>query len=391
MSDLASSSDVAALADLARARGRLGIDTEFMGEGRYRTLLCLVQAAAEEADGEVRIEVLDPLDDSLDCSPLAEVLADPAVEIVMHAGRQDVALLRRVWQTDVTNLFDTQLAAGFAGLRAQLGYEPLLNELLGVRLKKSASFTRWDARPLSAEQIDYARDDVRHILQAAGALQERLSARNRLGWAREECVALASSTDERDPDAIFARLPRVNSLDPKLRAIARELVEWREETARAGDRPIPSVLSDAALVEIAKRRPSEMRQLEQIRGINEPTLRRRGRPILEAVARGRDRPPIPVDGERPAHPDALDAPVIALAEALVRTRALEEELAYELIAARADLQRIVLAARDGSPPPDVRTLRGWRREVVGNELLELLEGRRALTIGPDRHVAVDVR
>ncbi|MEA2222480.1 MAG: ribonuclease [Solirubrobacteraceae bacterium] len=391
MSDLASSSAVAELAELARASGRLGIDTEFMGEGRYRTLLCLVQVAAEEPDGDVRIEVLDPLDGALDPSPLAAVLADPQVEIVMHAGRQDVALLRRVWETNITNLFDTQLAAGFAGLRAQLGYEPLLHELLGVRLKKSASFTRWDARPLSAEQIDYARDDVRHILQAASALQERLRARGRLEWAREECVALAGATDERDPENIFMRLPRVNSLDPKLRAIARELVEWREETARQQDRPIPSVLSDAALIEVAKRRPSEIRQLEQIRGINEPTLRRRGRAILEAVERGRSRPPIPVEGERPAQPEALDAPVIALAEALVRTRALEEELAYELIAARADLQRIVLAMRDGSPPPEVRTLQGWRRQVVGDELLALLDGRRSLTVGPDRHVAVAER
>ena len=388
MTDLAGSSAVPPLAEHARATGRLGIDTEFMGEGRYRTLLCLVQAAAMTPEGEVVIEVLDPLDDALDPSPLATVLADPAVEIVMHAGRQDVALLRRAWQTDITNLFDTQLAAGFAGLRAQLGYEALLHELLDVRLKKSASFTRWDARPLSPEQIDYARDDVRHILQAATALQERLLARGRLEWAREECIALASATDERDPDNIFARLPRVNSLDPKLRAIARELVVWREETALAQDRPIPSVLSDAGLIEVAKRRPSEMRQLEQIRGINESTLRRRGRAILEAVERGRSRPPIPVEGERPAQPAALDAPVIALAEALVRTRALEEELAYELIAARADLQRIVLAMRDGRPPPEVRTLQGWRRAVVGDELLKLLDGKRALTIGPDKHVAV---
>jgi ribonuclease D len=388
MSYLATSDDVAQLAELARASGRLCIDTEFMGEGRYRTLLCLVQVAVEVPGEDVRIEVLDPLDESLDPAPLARVLADPGVEIVMHAGRQDVALLRRVWSTDITNLFDTQLAAGFAGLRAQLGYEALLHELLGVRLAKSASFTRWDARPLSAEQIDYARDDVRHLLQATSELQERLRKLGRLDWAREECVALALATDERDPDAIFARLPRVNSLDPKLRAIARELVEWREETARAGDRPIPSVLSDAALIEVAKRRPSEMRQLEQIRGINEPTLRRRGRAILEAVERGRSRPPIAVEGERPAQPDALDAPVIALAEALVRARALEEELAYELIAARADLQRIVLAMRDGSPRPEVRTLQGWRREVVGDELLELLDGKRALTVGPDKHVVV---
>jgi ribonuclease D len=389
VSDLASSSDIAELAELARAGGRLGIDTEFMGEGRYRTLLCLVQVAVE-VDGDVRIEVIDPLDEEIDPSPLARVLADPEVEIVMHAGRQDVALLRRVWETDITNLFDTQLAAGFAGMRAQLGYEALLHELLGVRLSKSASFTRWDARPLSAEQVDYARDDVRHLLQATSALQERLAARGRLEWAREECRVLAGATDDRDPDVIFARLPRVNSLDPKVRAIARELVEWREETARAQDRPIPAVLSDAALIEVAKRRPSAIGQLEQIRGINEATLRRRGKAILASVERGRARPPIAVEGERPAQPNALDAPVISLAEALVRTRALQEELAYELIAARADLQAIVLAMRDGSPPPPVRTLQGWRRQVVGDELLELLAGRRSLTVGPDRHVAVAV-
>ncbi len=391
MSDLAVSTDIAELAELARAGGRLGIDTEFMGEGRYRTLLCLVQVAVELDGGDVRIEVIDPLDESVDPAPLAACLADPAVEIVMHAGRQDVALLRRVWETDITNLFDTQLSAGFAGMRAQLGYEALLHELLGVRLSKSASFTRWDARPLSDEQIDYARDDVRHILQATTALQERLAGRGRLGWAREECLALAAVTDERDPDVIFARLPRVNSLDPKLRAIARELVVWREETARTHDRPIPAVLSDAALIEVAKRRPSAIGQLEQIRGINEATLRRRGKAILDAVERGRGRAPIPVEGSRPAQPSALDAPVISLAEALVRTRALEEELAYELIAARADLQAIVLAMRDGSPQPDVRTLQGWRRQVVGDELLELLDGRRSLTVGPDRHVAVAVQ
>jgi ribonuclease D len=390
VSDLASSSDIAELAELARASGRLGIDTEFMGEGRYRTLLCLVQVAVE-VDGHIRIEVIDPLQEAVDPTPLAQVLAEPDVEIVMHAGRQDVALLRRVWETDITNLFDTQLAAGFAGMRAQLGYEALLHELLGVRLSKSASFTRWDARPLSDEQIDYARDDVRHLLQATTALQERLAARGRLEWAREECRVLAAATDDRDPDVIFARLPRVNSLDPKVRAIARELVAWREETARSQDRPIPAVLSDAALVEVAKRRPSAIGQLEQIRGVNEATLRRRGKAILASVERGRARPPIPVVGERPAQPNALDAPVISLAEALVRTRALEEELAYELIAARADLQAIVLAMRDGSPPPPVRTLQGWRREVVGDELLELLAGRRSLTVGPDRHVAVAVR
>src|SRR4051794_25021070 len=164
------------LAERARETGRLGIDTEFMGEGRYRSLLCLVQVAVdgEHAGDDARVEVLDPLDDALEPGPLAEVLADPAVEVIMHAGRQDVALLRRVWKTEVTNVFDTQIAAGFAGLRAQLGYEPLVSEMLKERVRKSASFTHWDARPLSDEQLEYAREDVLHILALASALQDRL-------------------------------------------------------------------------------------------------------------------------------------------------------------------------------------------------------------------------
>jgi ribonuclease D len=379
---------VAELAAQARAAGRLGIDTEFMGEGRYRALLCLVQIAVETSAG-LRVEVLDPLTQDYDPAPLAAALADPQVEVVLHAGRQDVALLRREWSTDVTAIFDTQVAGGFAGLRAQLGYEALLHEMVGVRLRKSASFTRWDTRPLSEEQVGYAREDVLHLLELTDALQGALRDRGRLDWAIEECRALQDASDEREPDSIFSRLPRVNSLEPSQRAVAYELVQWREATARESDRPVPSVLADAALVEIAKRRPGSVERLAQIRGLNESTLRRRGRAILEIVERGRAREPIPIDGDRPSPTDPGDAPLIALGEALVRARAAEAELAYELIAARADLQRIVTAVRNGDGEPPVRTLQGWRRAVVGAELLELLQGRRSLRVGPGRRIEVD--
>jgi ribonuclease D len=149
------------------------------------------------------------------------------------------------------------------------------------------------------------------------------------------------------------------------------------------------VLADAALVEVAKRRPASLERLAQIRGLNESTLRRRGRAILDVVERGRGGEPIPVDGARPAPTDPGDAPLIALGEAFVRTRAAEAALAYELIAARADLQRIVTALRTGEGDAEVRTLRGWRREVVGAELLELLQGRRSLRVGPQRRIEVE--
>lgn len=393
MSVLADSREIAEVADRARETGRFGIDTEFMGEGRYRSLLCVVQVAVEQEDGESRVLVVDALDDAVDVTPLAEILADPAIEVVMHAARQDVPLLKRTWDVPVTQLFDTQVAAGFAGLRAQLGYDPLLQEMLGVRLRKSASFTKWDRRPLTEEQIRYAREDVLHLLQVATALEQRLEARGRLEWAREECRPLEALSDIREVDTVFAKLPKINGLDPKVRAVAWELAAWREETAREADRPATSVLNDAALVEIAKRRPASTRDLEQIRGLNEGALRRRGKAIIAAVAQGRERDPIPNTASRHVQPDSGDAPLIALAEALVRTRATDAELAYELIAARADLQRIITAVRTGVDTDadalgDVRTLQGWRRELVGEELLELLHGRRELRIGPNLEVEV---
>ncbi len=377
------------LAAGARAAGSLALDTEFMGEGRYRTLLCLVQlaipASSPQGDGgeaSDRILVLDPLIEDLDATPLANVLADPAVQVVVHAGRQDVALVRRRFGTEVRNIFDTQVAAGFAGLGAQVSYDSLLTDVLGLRVAKSASFTRWDARPLSSEQLSYAREDVVHLHELAAELQRRLTALGRLQWALEECQPLELASDERNLETIFSRLPRLGSLNASARPIARELVGWRERTAERQNRPVQSVLGDATLVEIARRRPSSRSELEKIRGVGQSAAGRRGEELLDAIRTGRDRPAEQLpQTSRPPAPKPDDAPLVALGEALLRTRAREAGLAYELLAARADLQAIVACARAGAGEADVRTLRGWRRELVGAELLELLDGRISLSVG----------
>jgi len=369
-------SELERLAARARDDGRLGIDTEFMPEGRYRPLLCLVQVCVGE-----EVVVLDPLQDQLgDPRPLSAVLADPAIEVVLHAGRQDVAILRRAWSTTFANVFDTQVAAGFAGFSAQAGYTGLLHDVLKIRLAKSASFTRWDVRPLTPEQLHYAREDVEHLLPLADELQRRLSERERLEWAREECLAIAEATDERAPEDAWRRLPRITGLDSRGRALARELAAWRERVAAAEDRPVGSVVRDPTLVELAKRAPRNTHELGQIRGAGPDVIRRRARDILAAVQRGRAAPPIRLDDLDRLATDSIDGPTIALAEALVRARAQQAGLAYELIAARADLAPIVVAARRSRPEPDVRTLRGWRRELVGAELLELLAGKRRLGV-----------
>jgi ribonuclease D len=385
---LATDEEIEEVVERAAAAGRFGVDTEFMSEGRYRPLLCLAQVVVDGADdGDPHIALIDTLRGDPDLAPLAALLADPDVQVIVHAGRQDVAILRRAWSTDVRNVFDTQVAAGFAGASAQSGYGNLLGAMLGRRVGKTASYTRWDARPLTPEQLHYAAEDVAHLLELADEIQRRLCESDRLEWAKEECRRLESATEERDPEAVWERLPRVRQLDPRSRAVARAVAAWRERTAADEDRPVGSVLADPTLVEIAKRHPGDLERLAQIRGMHRSVLRRRGPAILDAVERGLAGPPIPRERAR-EHAEAADLPLIVLAEALLRARALEAGLAYELIASRAELELIVGAARRGEPEPQVRTLTGWRDQLVGRDLRDLLAGRSTLAVGEDRRLTL---
>ncbi len=384
---LAGSAEVARSAELALANGRFGIDTEFMSEGRYRALLCLTQIAVEDPNEPtgIRTILIDGLDETVDVRPLAQLLADPGVEVVLHAGRQDAAILRRAWRTELTNIFDTQIAAGFVGESAQAGYGNLIGSVLGLRVGKTASYTRWDARPLTAEQLSYAAEDVAHLLQLADQLQHRLRESGRFDWALEECRRLEGASDERDPETVWERLPRVGQLDPQSRAVAQRLAAWRERTAASQDRPVGQVLQDPPLLELAKRHPRQPGALAQIRGIHPSFIKRRGAELLEVISAGLADPPIPREPRR-GHSDSNDTPLIALAEALLRARAMEAGLAYELIASRSDLEQIIAAARQSAPEPDVRTLGGWRRELVGSDLESLLSGRVAVAVGGNRRL-----
>jgi ribonuclease D len=380
---------IADLAARATEQGRLAIDTEFVSERRYQALLCLAQVAVPDSgarDG-VRTEVLDPVAGDLDAAPLAAVLADPAVEIVVHAGRQDVAILRRSWATEIRNVFDTQVAAGFLGFGNQESYESLVRKVLNVRLKGSEGFTRWDRRPLTAQQLEYAGDDARLLLALGGELERKLLERGRLDWAREECLALEMVSDEREPERVYERLPRLGRLSDRGRAVARELVEWREDVARAMDRPAGFVLPDQALMELARRAPTDRSGLEQIRGLPPQTLHRRGDRLLQVLERGRRRTPPPPPPYPPAR-DPADAPLVSLAQALVRHRSMESGVAVELIATQSELSALVGALRRGEDDNALRVTRGWRRELVGDELRDLIAGRRSLAVGRDGRLLV---
>jgi ribonuclease D len=377
------------LAERAADGGRIAVDTEFVSERRYQALLCLVQVAVPDpgAEGGVRTEVLDPLEGDPDFAPLARVLADPEIEVVMHAGRQDVAILRRTLDTDVRNIFDTQVAAGFLGFGNQEGYESLVRKVLKVKLQGGEGFTRWDRRPLTPLQLEYAADDARLLLALGGELEKRLDERGRLEWAREESSSLEGVSDERDARRSYERLPRLGRLSEAARGVALELAEWREEEARGADRPPGSVLPDQALVELARRTPSDKHGLEQIRGLPPQTLHRRSDALLAAVERGRSRE-APAPPQEPPGREPADAPLVSLAQALVRHRSMESGVAVELIATQSELAALVGSLRRGGDGDGVRACSGWRRELVGEELRELVEGRRALSVDPEGGLTV---
>jgi len=386
MTDVASE-----LTALATKHRRLAIDTEFVSERRYQALLCLVQIAVPDPDRHdgVRTEVLDPLDaqQPFDPAPLATVLADPEIEIVVHAGRQDVAILRRTWETDVANVFDTQVGAGFLGMGNQEGYESLARRVLGVELRGGEGFTRWDKRPLTERQLDYAADDARCLLTLGRAIARELEDVGRLEWTREECLVVERSNDERSPQQAYDKLPNLRRLDGKQRAVAWRLCEWRDAAAREVDRPPSSLVPDQSLFQIARRRPQDKDALEQIRGLPQATLHRRAGDLLAAIASAGGDEPRPGPPAPPAR-DAAEAPVVSLAQALVRHRSRESKVATELIATQSELTSVVGGMRRGGEPEGIRVLQGWRRELVGEELIALVRGEISLSVSPDGSLLV---
>jgi ribonuclease D len=375
-----------AIAAQAAAHGRVAIDTEFVSERHYQARLCLIQVAVPAPDTPTGVwtEVLDPIDEekSFDPEPLARVLADPAVKVVVHAGRQDVAILRRTWSTSVTNLFDTQVAAGFLGMGNQEGYEALVRRVLGEKLRGGEGFTRWDKRPLTERQLAYAADDARCLLALGETLELQLDELGRLEWAREECRVVEESRDERTPERAYSKLPRLGRLDGGQRAVARRLVEWRDEEARRIDRPPSHLLTDQVLLELARRRPTDAAGLEQIRGLSQQTLHKRAQVLLEAIASaGEDEPP-PAQPSGPRR-ESSDASIVSLAQALVRHRSAESGVATELIATQSELASLVAVVRRDEDGHGIRALSGWRSELVGNELRALVKGRLAISVSAD--------
>jgi ribonuclease D len=341
------------------ARGSvLGLDTEFMRERTYYAQLCLLQMANSELAVCVDPLALPGLE------ALRPLMAAPSPCKIVHAARQDLEVLAPVVGT-VTNIFDTQVAAALIGFSAQVGYAELVRELLGIELHKNQTRTDWSRRPLSAAQLDYALDDVRHLPPLRERLGERLETLGRRAWFDEEMAQIGNDSFAIDPEQAWLRIRAFADLDPDRQRLARLLASWREQRAIKSNRPRGWILPDAALRDLVFQVPRDKAALARISELPEGIRENSGAQLLELVnAAAVPQPPAPLPQRRRPDPEQLDR-VQRLAD-ITRRIGQQLGLAPELLATRRDMERLAGGQRDGPP------LNGWRRAAIGAELLKAL-------------------
>jgi len=371
---IANQENLEAFARRAASSSVLAIDTEFLREKTYYANLCLLQLATD-----TEVAVVDPFAVD-DLKVLVPLLEDPAIVKLLHAAGQDLEIIYRELGVLPSPVFDTQVAATLLGHTQQIGYGPLVHNLCGVSLKKSDSFTDWSRRPLSPSQLDYAADDVIYLPKMYRIMCERLEAKGRLSWLDNDFAALSDPSNYvSDAATRFKRLKRVGQLSRRQLSAAREVACWRELMAQERDLPRKWVLTDEQVVEACRRESRTIDDLFMVRGVRERLGTRDARAVVAALVRGLDAPPEQwpeLDKSLKSEPN-VDAE-LDLMEALVRLRARENDIAMQTLASHGELARVARGYRD-----DIDVLKGWRRAIIGDELLDLLAGKISLSLGPE--------
>jgi ribonuclease D len=352
---------------------RFGLDTEFVGEDTYHPHLCLVQVATPD-----RLILIDPLS----AGPLDafwNLVTDPANQVVVHAGREEVRLCRLWTGRTPGNLFDLQIAAGLVGLPYPLGHGALVGQLLRVQIAKGETLTEWRNRPLTKAQIHYAFDDVRYLLPLWKKLTARLEQLGRSDWAHEEFARLMLNAIPEDTAVEkWRKLRGLGSLDRRRLAVVRALYLWREDMAARTNRPARSLCRDDLLIEIARRNPTRERDLHVIRGLSRRNLGAIVQVVEEARALSLEQCPSLADREQDPPRVGLVASVLG---AVLGDLCARRRLAPNFVATSSDIKLLVRSHFQGTPPPtDSLLTQGWRGAHILPELLAVLQGRASLRI-----------
>lgn len=355
---------------------RYAIDTEFHRERTYFPQLALVQIGWEGG-----LVLIDPL--ALDISPLKRVFETDAVA-VLHASSQDLEVMQLATGTVPRRIFDTQIAAGFMGLRTP-SLASLHDQLLGLKLPKANRLTDWLRRPLEPEQQSYAASDVANLLEIQDRIEERLEVLRRREWAEAECeIARSRGATVRDPAEAWTRIKEARSLGARARTAARELAAWREQTAQDRNIPVRHLLPDLAIVALSQRPPRSADDVGKARGLERRSLSRKdAAAVVEVIAASVDLPaPESRSNRSNQGPDLR--PAVTLIAAWLSQYAEDHELDPALLGSRSDIEEFV---RGG----ESRLSSGWRHDMAGAAIESLLAGDAAVAFDGDGRVVVERR
>ncbi len=386
MKTLTTTEELAAFCEEARRQPYVTVDTEFLRERTYYSKLCLVQLAMP-GEGEEGAVLVDPLAGGLSLEPLYDLFRDEGVVKVFHAARQDLEIFHNEAGVLPRPLFDTQVAAMVCGFGDQAGYETLVRKIARQQLDKSSRFTDWSRRPLSAAQKAYALGDVTHLRVIYEHLDRKLGETGRRKWVEEEIAALLNpETYITRPEDAWKRV-KTRTSSPRFLAIVRELARFREEYAQRRNIPRNRVFKDEALLELASTKPGSMQELARARLLlREARKGEIAEGILAAVKAGlaADVSDLPRPDRRREKPQVNPA-LIDLLRVLLKAKTESSGVAQKLIASAADLEAIAAGARD------VPALRGWRRDVFGEDALKLCNGEVGLRVKGQDVVTVPVK
>lgn len=356
---------LAAVAELLEHSEWLAVDTEFVRESTYFPKFCLMQVANESVAA-----CIDPLAID-DLSDLTTLLFNQHIVKVFHAARQDLEIFYHQWQKLPQPIFDTQLAATLTGLGDQPGYAATVKKVLGIELDKTQVRTDWSRRPLDASQRRYALNDVIYLGQLYQLVKQKLVSLDRDNWLDGDLVSLTdTSTYQIDPDEQWKRVRGKNALRARQRIVLKYLAAWREARAVQKNKPRKWILSDEILLTLAKRAPTSVSKLTQIRGLDSQLIANFGKTLVTLIREATETAPDTWPQVENANL-RLSLQQEALADLLMcalRTRADEENISPSVIGSRRDIEKLVTGQRR------LALLTGWRRKVVGKDLLRMLAG-----------------
>jgi ribonuclease D len=335
----------------------IGVDTEFMREKTYFAQLCLVQISTHDD-----IFCIDPLVENSQTKFWKTLLSK---NLVIHSARQDVEVIFQKVDAMPNKIFDTQIAAGLIGMPMQVGYAGLIKELFNIDIAKSYTRADWTRRPLTEAMLDYAAEDVMYLLQAADILSEKLDQKGRLDWAyQDSALLLDPALYDISSETAIDRLKGAKKFRGAKREAAVRLTMWREEEAIHRNRPRQWIIRDNVLLNIAYQLPASERKLCEIEGMSPKLLARFGNKILNIIAASCDcdndyKPPQPLDEPQRILLKDMQSKVVECAKDL--------DLTPETIASKRELSSVIASGNQKT-----RVFNGWRRELIGEKLLQLL-------------------